>query len=89
MFCVQCLGIGRHDQEKDHHGTKHQANQNVEDRLPAGILFIARRHDDVVILHLPVGKCILQLPLFYLSLTGIMLGDIHIMKYPWVIPVNL
>ena len=92
MFFIDRPRIRRHNQEKDDGRPQKQAREDIDDRHILRILSVAGRNDDVVILHLPVGQDIFQLPLFRLTLGAaacICLDDRLIPERLRVIPVYL
>ena len=68
-FCVcalfACLILAGITRKKITAAPKKQSRADIEHRLQSRILLVRRRHNDIIILHLAVGKCVFQLSARY------------------------
>ncbi len=88
MLIVQALHHGRHNQEKDHRSSQKKPGPEIEYRVQPRILLIAGRNDHVIVLHLPVGKCVLYLFALNLRFSRPGLDNGHVPVRLGVISVN-
>ena len=89
-MCIICLlNLGWHHQEKDNCRAQKQSRADIEYRLQSRILLVRRRHNDIIILHLAVGKCVFQLSPLDIRLAGMFLNNLHIPVRLGIVFINL